>query len=243
MCTVSVIAWRDGIRLACNRDELLSRPPALPPVLRSFGAHRAILPIDPATGGTWIAASDAGLVMALLNVNPTPRRVSDQSPRLSRGIIIPGILHCDRIRDAVERAHTLDPDDFPPFRLLILDQHRWTEVFSIGRDLRCTSHRFDGAPLLFTSCGLGDDLVESPRRLLFDHMIRGAGPCPRRQDAFHAHRWPDRPQISVNMSRADARTVSRTVVELADGAIHLRYASDEEPFVSSTLELTTLQHV
>src|SRR5207249_11949455 len=128
---------------------------------------------------------------------------------------------------ALKRAQNLDSNDFPPFRLLVLDARRWGEVHSNGRAWRYTSRYFDGAPLMLTSCGLGDDLVESPRRLLFDQMIRGAQACPRRQDAFHTHRWPDRPQLSVNMSRADARTVSRSVIELTGDAIHLRYTSDD----------------
>src|SRR5690348_7977222 len=55
-----------GIRLACNRDESRLRPPALPPELRQFGNRLAVLPIDPVSDGTWIAASDAGLVFVLM---------------------------------------------------------------------------------------------------------------------------------------------------------------------------------
>jgi hypothetical protein len=40
---------------------------------------------------------------------------------------------------------------------------------------------------------------------------------------FHCHRWADRPHLSVNMSRADACTVSRTVVSLGAGRVSMTY--------------------
>src|SRR5206468_9651830 len=99
MCTVTVIrlphdparagggrsapGWggrpRGGIRVASNRDELRSRAPGLAPEVRGFGSRRAMMPIDPVSGGTWIAVNDAGLAMTLLNANfaqPVLRRAS-----------------------------------------------------------------------------------------------------------------------------------------------------------------------
>src|SRR5437762_13943150 len=68
VCTVSIISPGDGVlRLACNRDELWSRPDALPPRLMHFGQRQAALPIDPQSGGTWMAVNDAGLTCAILN--------------------------------------------------------------------------------------------------------------------------------------------------------------------------------
>ena len=55
--------------MACNRDELLTRGAALAPSIRLPGERRVTMPVDPDSGGTWIAASDAGLVFTLLNVN------------------------------------------------------------------------------------------------------------------------------------------------------------------------------
>ena len=84
MCTVTIItvdsaaqcapdsgsaARGKGIRLACNRDELRTRPAALPPIIRTFGNRKAIMPVDPISNGTWIAVNDAGIAATLLNVN------------------------------------------------------------------------------------------------------------------------------------------------------------------------------
>jgi len=87
-------------------------------------------------------------------------------------------------------------------------------------------------PVMFTSSGLGDARVEGPRRELF-HDWFGDDPAqwPAQQDAFHRHRWPDRPELSVCMSREDARSVSLTVVEVTAAGVSLTYhgAPPDEP--------------
>lgn len=224
MCTVSVIGLREGFRLACNRDELISRPTAQRPVTRQFGGRAAVLPLDPLSLGTWVAVNDVGLTMALLNANPRLRLdLVDRSNRETRGRIIPSLLHCFDADEAYELAAAIEPHRFPPFRLVVIDGAMWAEMRSDGWDLTRSLRRFDGSPLMFTSSGLGDHIVEQPRRELFDRMVR-PNPCPGTQDAFHSHHWPDRSYLSVTMTRDDARTVSRTVIEVRGGAAQLKYA-------------------
>ena len=67
MCTASRIAVADGMRLVFTRDEQRRRAPSMPPRVHNGPSTKAIWPIDAAAGGTWIAATDAGLVFALLN--------------------------------------------------------------------------------------------------------------------------------------------------------------------------------
>jgi hypothetical protein len=214
------------------------------------------MPIDPVGGGTWVAANDAGLVLALLNYNPDRRdavaatsmaaesRCDRQDPQpgsratnsrhlASRGTIIPSLLHCESASQSISRTRTLDVTAYPCFRLVILDSSRCIQMLSDGRALHMTEE--DAAhPLLFTSSGLGDQLVEGPRRELFRHMLPGlAGhDLPAAQDAFHRHHWPTRTHLSVWMSRPDARTVSRTTVEVQPRDVRMTYqpiAADPSP--------------
>jgi hypothetical protein len=228
MCTVSAIALSEGgFRLACNRDELNIRPTAQPPVLRTCGQRRAIFPVDPVSDGTWIAVNDAGLALALLNYNPRQKLDAHElARRQSRGCVIPSLLHCSDVAEGIEYTRKIDPTRLPQFRLVIVDGNDWAEVVSNGWELSRTGGPFDGVPLLFTSSGLGDELVEHPRRQLFDRMIRTADACPQRQDAFHAHQWPQRPHLSVMMHRADARTVSKTVVNVGQDIARLVYIAN-----------------
>ena len=68
-----------------NRDEKRIRVAALPPEVFAYGNRRAIYPREP-NGGTWLAANDAGLCLALVNWH-TIKREPDGEPE-SRGRII-----------------------------------------------------------------------------------------------------------------------------------------------------------
>ena len=249
MCTVSIIstASRVGsnraVRLVCNRDELRARAEALPPRVRAFGGRLAVMPIDPQGGGTWIAVSDAGIAMVLLNQTTSAHLTSDSASMQSRGQIIPSLLDRDSFDEALERAGTIDPRRFQPFLLVILGTRCCAEFVSHGRSLRTRRYEIGDVPLMFTSSGLGDHLVQQPRRELFEQLFGRTRGTPARQDAFHAHRWPQCPHLSIDMSRHDARTVSRTTIEFSTAHARVTYAP-LEPGVSravSRLELDTHQ--
>ncbi len=222
MCTVTILREGDRVRLACNRDEALARPPAVAPRLYRLGPRRALLPLDPLSGGTWVAASDAGLGMALLNVNPaTPPTVFPECR--SRGSIIPLLLHTGSLSEAIELACALPPWRYAPFRLVLVDREEMAEVVADGRRIALARRAALTEPLLFTSSGLGDHLVEGPRRRLFEAHLSAAVDRPSQQDAFHRHHWPDRPHLSVCMRRTGAATVSFTSIEILPDRVSLSY--------------------
>jgi uncharacterized protein with NRDE domain len=217
---VSVIRPREdgrSLRVVFNRDELLTRSPARPPVVRVVGGMRAIFPVDGESGGTWIAANDAGIVFALLNVN-----CGTAQGRISRGTIIPRLLGCSSVAEAADAMRRLPLHEYSPFRLLLLSDQSLREMVYDGQERRDTTHQID-RPFMRTSSGLGDELVERPRRELFDQIV-GSAPSARAQDEFHCHAWTDTPHLSVQMSRPDARTVSRTTITFSDrGGAALEY--------------------
>ncbi len=238
MCTVTLIALREApgaafdatagaaptVRLACNRDELRTRPPSLPPVVRACGAGRALMPIDPTSGGTWVGVSDAGLAATLLNVYSEPARATPAKAGLrSRGALVPAVLECGSMTQAVDVAASIRPREYPPFRLVMLTIDTVAELRSDGATLRLTVEPRDAAPRLYTSSGLGDQQVEAPRRELFDTMFASPGDRVAQQEAFHRHSWPDRRHLSVCMERADARTVSYTWVAIEPERVALAH--------------------
>lgn len=240
MCTVSVIVAgvpgsnAGGFRIVCNRDESRERSPALPPHWRTLDAaraSRAIWPIDADAGGTWIGASDTGLVLSLLNFNPCAS-VGPTAPcaaargLVSRGLIIPEIIGAGSAAASLDALRRLDLSDFAPFRLVAIESVPAPGVADSLSLPRAIEARWDRGTLTttvhpagascFTSSGLGDHLVQ-PRLSLFDQMVR-PDPTRQTQDRFHRHQWPDRPEVSVMMTREDARTVSVTTVEVARAA-------------------------
>jgi len=227
MCTVTVIplaaqgehpaGGRAAFRLVTNRDESRRRAPALPPRCISLSDDtEAVWPIDPAGGGTWIAASTGGLALAATNINPRPAQPRARRDALSsRGLLIPELITASHAAPAIDRLHTIDLSAFPPFRLIAVDGLSIVTAVWSDDVLGITQQPLE--PACFVSSGLGDDVV-SDRLPLFDAMLNELGPTPAMQDAFHRHRWPDRPEASVLMSRAEARTVSTTIVEMRPNA-------------------------
>jgi hypothetical protein len=213
MCTVTVVPRPTGFRLVCNRDEQRTRPPAEPPELRRIGSMTTMWPRDPFSGGTWIGVNGTGLVMAVLNRRDRLERGHPGARIRSRGTIIPFLLGLERLDSAVARAVRLPAADFEPLTLVIVDRWR-IAVLRNSRSRFTVRTRSLDRPLIFTSSSLGDDVVRRPRHALFARLVEHARSPLRGQAAFHRHRWPDRPELSVCMSRADARTVSRTRIDV-----------------------------
>lgn len=222
MCTVSLVDAGDRLRVLCNRDERHARAEARPPVVRRTAAGLSMFPIDPQGGGTWIAANDAGLVVAVLNGDGPPLPSSH-----SRGRLVLEMLGCTTLTDALLRAdHLRRP--WSPHRLIVADTRRVLEL-QIGEEAVDVSAYALTAPLLFTSSSLGRQAVEPVRRQLFDHFMRGAADALDAQDAFHRHRWPARPHVSVHMHRHDAATQSVTAVDVGPSRVRMRYEATREP--------------
>jgi len=223
--------------MVASRDELRSRPRALPPreVKLSSGGH-AVFPVDPISvddmPGTWIAASDAGLVLTLLNGNPSPP--VDLPPKdalQSRGTLIPNLIDQPDAHSAIKALISVAFDCFAPFRLIAVDSSIIIDAIWDRSELTVSHHRLK--PICFASSGLGDELVQV-RLPLFAQLCNNRQMSPEAQDEFHAHRWPDRPHLSVMMERDDARTVSVTSVDVDQSGVTLRYTDlfDAVPIVT-----------
>jgi hypothetical protein len=127
--------------------------------------------------------------------------------------------------EALTSLKRLSPLSFAPFRVVLVDGRlMWTAAGGGGLGLQVDHYRLV-RPQVVSSSGLGDALVEEPRRQLFQSLVLNRrNALLAGQAAFHRHQWSNAPAISVLMSRADARTVSRTQVDLpVVGPIVMRY--------------------
>lgn len=246
MCTVTVVpgggrdrdAPRGGpdlvLRLVCNRDEQRMRAPALPPVRRMVGGRAAIMPVDPVSDGTWIGANDAGFLICLLNAGSPGAAGQAQGrpesgPRRSRGEIVPMLLGCQSVREALDLGVSVDPSLYPPFSLVMVEEGRIAVLGSDGKNLGVAQHGRPDRPVMFTSSSLGEQVAEPVRRALFSEMMDAADDWLEVQQRFQSHTWPDRTHVSVLMSRPDARTVSQTTVELRRQSVWMAYSVVAEP--------------
>ncbi len=223
MCTVTIIPCANGVRLACNRDESLLRPAALPPCEVACGNRRAVMPIDPLSNGTWIAGNDAGLIATLLNVYERPFDRQTPPSRCSRGTIIPWLMETNTLAEAYERSLGIVSEEFAAFRLVIADGQAFAEVYVSGNSVIRKPPVPINAPLLFTSSGLGDGVVEPPRRALFESLFTKNANWREQQEMYHRHSWPERRHVSVCMLRPEARTISFSAVESTSNGVVMTY--------------------
>jgi hypothetical protein len=223
MCTVSIVATDALVRIVVNRDERLTRTAAQPPVVRQERGLRALFPIDPDGGGTWTGVNEAGLAIALLNRRESGPRLSSVMPT-SRGAIARAILlHAESLDEAIGLVSRLEVDEHAAYRLVMVQDRDLAVVSGGGGDTPFVRRRVLSLPEVFSSSSLGDSLVEAPRRrLFFDCLHRFRDPILG-QWAFHRHSWRDRGAISVVMRRPDARTVSRTQVDLRGNEFRVDY--------------------
>jgi uncharacterized protein with NRDE domain len=242
VCTVTILPLKPGLtRLVCNRDEKHSRALALPP--RDYSSQGAdyLAPLDPQSEGTWIAVNQAGVLFVLLNRSAI---VSGERKtiRRSRGALIPSLQDATSIVTAVDTMRRLKTNDYAPFRLIVTDGHRIAELLNATNRLIVLQYQLL-KPVMFTSSGLGDHLVDSPRRGLFRSMLSAKAVSEIQQNAFHRHRWADHPELSVLMNRPDAATVSITEVVLTPQLATMTYQtciqSQLFPVSLHTLELTS----
>ena len=210
-----------GYVLAFNRDELLSRPQALPPQQRGS----VLAPIDPEGGGTWLATNAFGLTLAALNVYEAAMR-EPEPPIRSRGLLVTDLADAPTLADLAVRiqqhphlAHTR------PFHLLGVDasQHaldaRWD-----GVALTLTPAAL---PLLRVSAAFDAAEVRAARNLEFATLqadlptTRDVAATLRRWFASHARNGSPR---GVCMHREPlAGTVSHTQVHVHADATRVWY--------------------
>ena len=95
-----------------NRDDLRSRPLALPPAVRRIEGALAVYPSEP-EGGTWIGVNDRGIAFTLLNWHV--RQVVKQR---TRGEVIPALLAAESLNAAGLLLRGLNLSGMLPFRLL-----------------------------------------------------------------------------------------------------------------------------
>jgi hypothetical protein len=228
VCTVSIVPRADGFRLVCNRDESRARPLALPPVRRISGGVPLWHPRDPQGGGTWIAVNGHGVGLALLNRQPPVGVASIEtgppggSELRSRGQLVLQLADIGTPRLMREALRTIEPHNYAAFRLVAVLRSEVLVATSDRRRLTVEVAPLIG-PLVLTSSSWGDGEAERRRLPLFRDLVLENRDRLAGQQAFHDHRWLDCPEFSVRMRRADARTVSRTTVDVTGRHVSLSY--------------------
>ena len=221
MCTVSIVPLAGGFRLMCNRDEQHARPAALPPRHVSLDGRKVTMPLDPKGGGSWIAVTEDGLALALLNRMPSRGLAADSHFR-TRGEIVMSLARSRRLDEVAAALQRIDPAAYPAFQVVAAAGAEIVTATSDGVVIEIAARPVH-QPVHFTSSSLGDASAQRMRVPLFEALVVHAKDRLAGQRAFHAHRWPRCGAFSVVMCRADARTVSRSTIDVHGGSSSFAY--------------------
>lgn len=229
MCTLTYRLTDQGYELFFNRDEQRTRQQAIHPTFNV--SLNAIYPIDPSGGGTWIAAHESGISLALLNyyqaqVDPSLKDFT------SRGVIIPHLL-ADH-ENIHQQLLKMDLSLFQAFQLCIFDSDLSLKP---NKQKLATQYVWNGKKLTYsilsaehsqpiTSSGVDYPTVLAARQQQFKAMISSQSST---QDyiAYHHHQG-ESGKCSVKMFRDDAHTVSFTQISVDQSKaltekVHLEY--------------------
>jgi len=227
MCTASWLTDGERFHFLFNRDERLTRSRGLPPDKRQSADVVYLAPIDPDSGGTWFAATDRGLILALLN-----RTVDGQPPavgRRSRGSLIPELVQARDLTQVATLLGRLALAECAPFRLfadLPASADALGAVWN-GRDLATQAIAAHSG--LLCSSSRGDQLVTDLRGELWrKRAAQRAAEGVAELRRFHRSHLPSRSAASVCMHREDAATVSHLELLREPEAVCVTY-SDGSP--------------
>lgn len=247
MCTITAGFTPEAssrFRVVFNRDELRSRGRALPPEIQyKKGEAVGAFPVDRDQKGTWIGINRNGLIFTLLNYNPAPLVKEDGTPLplpfpipekpVSRGGIIPSLLETGEIEEVIQKVEKFPLPSTLPFRLVAMDGQTELVCLWDRKRIRWITSRLGPGRIVFhTSSGMGDRVVEKSRGELWNSLLiqNPVGFSREKQDRFHRSIQKERPALGVVMDRPDAKTVSRTVIEMEEGRAKILYEDlyDEE---------------
>lgn len=222
MCTLTFVPTEDGYLVGMNRDELFSRPIALPPKIFGKGAMEMVYPRE-SSGGTWIACNSRGNLLALLNWNGSESHNLGEKRR-TRGLVIPELA--SELDSLATDSHfrRMNLHGMFPFRLVgffrserVINEWSWNGVarrklvFSWTR-----KHWF--------SSSLSDSLAANERGRTCETAAgepeTGSKGWLRR---LHRSHVPRPGPFSVCVHRQDAATVSYTEVRCGGTQISMGY--------------------
>jgi hypothetical protein len=223
MCTISFVPKSRKFYLAMNRDEKFTRFTALPPAIVDLAGRRAIYPREP-KGGTWIAANDAGVCIALINWH----RIERQPVRsiASRGQVVRALAAKSSAEEIAAGLAALPLRRLRPFRLITIIPSERTVTEWCWNLNRLSTHKHPWKSRHWFSSGLDEPKAELERSRVCESAQRqrsiGSLRWLRRLHRSHS---PERGPFSICMHRSDAATVSYTEVAVSKQRATMRYKS------------------
>lgn len=224
MCTVTFIPNSSGYVFTSNRDESPDRSSNDFPITQVVGDKKVYFPKDAKANGTWIALSERGDLVCLLNGGfEKHQRVLPY--RKSRGIIVLERFEFDSFNTF---ASTIDLDNIEPFTLISVESNcQVTELVWDGAQKHISVLDTDQRHI-WSSSTLYPAPIKQTRTELFKSLrIQSA------EEALHFHQ-KGAPELGVEnqirMKRDRVETISTTQIRSGEQGRemeHFNYLTEE----------------
>lgn len=224
----------NGYEVFFNRDELKTRPRALPPgPMISEAGVRYLAPIDPHAGGSWMFANEHGLTVCLLNrwhQGALAGNSAESDDSRSRGLLVLGFAEAATAGEVFTWLDELDCALYRPFTLVAIDKEGAMAKAWDGRQLLDEAAE---APL--TSSSYCFEEVKKSRRDRYQEL---EGPSPESLHKYQAGELPCS-AYTVRMNRPDAQTWSRSRLSVGPEHISWQYLEELPDLVEESIEHNT----
>ena len=213
MCTLTYLPKSDfGYFLTSNRDESVNRKIVIEPTVYEHGLVKVIYPKDSQAGGTWLAASDNGFTLCLLN-GAFVKHVSEPPYLRSRGLVL---LDFFDFNDPKVFAQMYNFKGIEPFTLVVisdfglLTELRWDgkEIFQDNLD-PSLAH-------IWSSVTLYDSEIRIKREEVFNTFTNNLSEV-KVEKLLQFHHFSDKngvqPSIKLARNLNDIQTLSVSCIE------------------------------
>jgi uncharacterized protein with NRDE domain len=210
MCTVTFIPQGKSCFITSNRDESPGRQAKGLTSFHDRNSGSIHYPLDESSGGSWIALSDQGRAVCLLN-GGFEAFVPNPPYRMSRGQIVISAAMAQQTETFIS---SFDLTDIAPFTLLVYERDQLSELVWDGEQKHIRSLPVD-QQYIWSSATLYSPKVRAWRKSLFDDW-RGAHDYFDRESIISFHQMTNGDQDNdFVMNRHDmVKTLSITSIYL-----------------------------
>jgi Transport and Golgi organisation 2 len=221
MCTVTLLARRQGYALAMNRDEKLNRAAGLPPRRRILRGVAVLAPAEPG-GGTWISVNERGVTFALINWYAIGARV-DKDP-VSRGAVVSAVAASAAAGEASAVMNAFPLHRTNPFRLIGIFPATQEIIEGRWNLNKLVSQKHLWRTRQWASSGFDEPAAQRTRARIFRaaQQQKSAGGLDWLRRLHRSHR-PQAGPFSICMHRSDAATVSCAEVMVSPRWVVMSY--------------------
>ncbi|MEX1122594.1 MAG: hypothetical protein WED82_10695, partial [Balneolales bacterium] len=181
--------------------------------------------IDGKAGGTWIGLNSAKVGLAIMNnYQGTNPLLFHREDALSRGLIIPGLMHLESLKAVEHDMQELDVTRHNPFVLIGIQSNPWAIRQWSWDGQEFTTHSLPVRPHLWISSGKEFQGVWENRKKVFDNFLK-EHPVPNVNDIkkLHSSSAPEPGAYSIAMEQDMVGTVSNTIAEVSREHFRMHY--------------------